>query len=150
MRDAFSQRGICPARIELRPFSCHAELLGEYADMDIALDSFPVSMGLAACELLWMGVPLVTLPGPRAASRSGASLLTTLGYPQWIAHSKVDYVRIAKTLASDLARLNRIRLGLRVEMESSPLRQAQRFAEQMETALHSMWDGRPAGSGREA
>ncbi len=119
-------------------------------DMDIALDSFPVSAGLASCELLWMGVPLVTLPGSRAASRSGASLLSTLGYPQWIAHSKVDYVRIAKTLASDLARLNRIRLGLRVEMESSPLRQAQRFAEQMETALHSMWDGRPAGSGREA
>ncbi len=145
----FVERGIGAHRLQLVARTPGRQAVRAH-DMDIALDSFPVSAGLASCELLWMGVPLVTLPGPRAASRSGASLLTTLGYPQWIAHSKVDYVRIAKTLASDLARLNRIRLGLRVEMESSPLRQAQRFAEQMETALHSMWDGRQAGSGREA
>jgi len=140
----FVERGIGAHRLQLVARTPGRQAVRAH-DMDIALDSFPVSAGLASCELLWMGVPLVTLPGPRAASRSGASLLSTLGYPQWIAHSKVDYVRIAKTLASDLARLNRIRLGLRVEMESSPLRQAQRFAEQMETALHSMWDGRQTG-----
>ena len=134
----FAERGIGAHRLQLLAHDPMRRAVRGH-DMDIALDSFPVSMGLAACELLWMGVPLVTLPGARAASRSGASVLTALGCPQWIAHSKVDYVRIAKTLASDLPQLNRTRLGLRVEMENSPLRQPQRFAEQLETALQQMW-----------
>lgn len=137
----FAERGIGGHRLQLLPHD-PSRLAVRAHDIDIALDSFPVSVGLSACELLWMGVPVITLPGARPASRAAASLLTTLGCPQWIAHSKVDYVRIAKTLASDLPQLNRTRLSLRVEMESSPLRQPQRFAEQVETALRGMWAAR--------
>ena len=43
----------------------------------------------------------------RVGTRAAASLLTTLGCPQWIAHSKVDYVRIAKTPAD----INAVRIA---------------------------------------
>ncbi|MDD3355191.1 hypothetical protein [Zoogloea sp.] len=43
---AFVDRGIASDRIELRGPSFHAELLKEYADLDIALDPFPFTGGL--------------------------------------------------------------------------------------------------------
>ena len=56
--DAFTQRGIHPQRLDLRGPSFHADVLKEYADIDIALDPFPFTGGLTSCEALWMGVPL--------------------------------------------------------------------------------------------
>ncbi len=41
VRKVFAARGIDPERIELRAASFHAEVLKEYAAIDIALDPFP-------------------------------------------------------------------------------------------------------------
>jgi protein O-GlcNAc transferase len=51
-RAQFSARGVAPERIEFRGESPHAELLAEYGDIDIALDTFPYNGGLTTCEAL--------------------------------------------------------------------------------------------------
>src|SRR5581483_9494664 len=75
---AFAAAGLEPARLELRPYSPHTAMLAEYADVDIALDPFPFTGGLTSCEALWMGVPVITLPGTRAVSRQTLGLLTQI------------------------------------------------------------------------
>lgn len=69
IRDAFVARGIAQDRIELRVASFHADLLNEYADIDIALDPFPFTGGMTSCEAMWMGVPVITWPQSRVVSR---------------------------------------------------------------------------------
>src|SRR6185437_10076729 len=44
--DAFLSAGVGADRLELRGLSPHAEMLAEYADVDIALDPFPFCGGL--------------------------------------------------------------------------------------------------------
>lgn len=135
VRDAFAQRGICPARIELRPFSCHAELLGEYADMDIALDPFPFTGGHTSCEALWMGVPVVSWPQERAVSRQTWAFLSALGLTELAGHTGEDYVQIAVGLAARLPWLATLRQTLRARMLASPLCDAEGFARGFETLL---------------
>ena len=59
--------------------------LSRYALVDIALDSFPFNGVTTTCEALWMGVPVVTLPGDRPYGRVGASLLSVTGLHELIA-----------------------------------------------------------------
>lgn len=116
-----------------------AEHLALYQGVDVALDTFPYHGTTTTCEALWMGVPVVTLIGDRHASRVGASLLTAIGRPEWIAREVDDYVRIAAELARDPARREMESRTLRDAMRASPLLdhagQAGRFA----AALRSCW-----------
>jgi len=110
-----------------------------YQQIDIALDPFPANGGTSSCDVLWMGVPLVTLSGERFVSRLGASLLHAVGHPEWIAHTAEEYVQIAQRLAADVPALNAIREGLRAETEASPLMDEAGFAEVFAGALRGMW-----------
>jgi predicted O-linked N-acetylglucosamine transferase (SPINDLY family) len=48
-----------------------------------------------------MGVPVITQPGERSSSRGGASILTSLGRSEWIAHSPEAFIQRAHALAAD-------------------------------------------------
>lgn len=136
----FAAAGIPAERLELSPRTAGVnEHLLHYHRADVSLDTFPYHGTTTTCESLWMGVPVVTLAGERHASRVGASLLETVGHPEWIAATPDDYVRIAAGLAADRAALTRIRAGLRAEMQASPLcnhaGQGRRFGD----ALRRCW-----------
>ena len=80
----FAEHGIAPSRLDLLGHSPHAELLAHYNDIDIALDPFPFSGCLTTCEALWMGVPVVTMPGQIFAHRHSASFLREVGLTDWV------------------------------------------------------------------
>lgn len=75
--------------------------LSLYNRIDVALDTSPYNGTTTTCEALWMGRPVVTLAGDRHASRVGASLLSAVGHPEWIATSDEDYARLAAQLVED-------------------------------------------------
>ena len=135
----FSGHGIGADRLILEGPATHAELLAAYGRVDIALDPIPYSGGLTTLESLWMGVPVVTLPGETFASRHSASHLANAGYPELIAKDAGDYVAIALKLASDLDGLANLRARLRPKMAASPVCDGARYARGLEAAYRAMW-----------
>ena len=97
------------------------ELLDRYNVFDVALDTYPYSGGLTTCEAIWMGVPVVTCPGPTFASRHAFSHLSNVGLTETVAHNAQHYVDVAVQLATDTRRLCEQRTELRPRMAASPL-----------------------------
>ena len=137
--DAFVARGIDSERIELRGPSFHADLLKEYADIDIALDPFPFTGGLTSCEALWMGVPVITWPQSRVVSRQTYAFLNQIGLPELAAKDADDSVRIAVELANDRDRLAQLRTTLRDRMRASPLMDITGFTRNLEDTLIDLY-----------
>ncbi|MEP7262721.1 MAG: hypothetical protein ABI669_16030 [Usitatibacter sp.] len=125
---AMQGHGIARDRIELRGPTPHAAMLAEYADMDIALDTFPYNGGLTTCEALWMGVPVLTILGNAMISRQSASMLAAVGMEDWIARDVDEFVRKATDFASRAGELSISRGKRREAIAASPLMDGPRFA----------------------
>ncbi|MDQ6621751.1 MAG: hypothetical protein M3Z31_19010 [Pseudomonadota bacterium] len=135
----FSDHGITRDRLHFRGASSHEALLAEYADVDIALDTFPYNGGATTCDALWMGVPVVTLAGTTMIARQGASLLSAAGCAGWVASDADGYVKIAAGLASDLAHLGAERSALRDRVARSRLCDGQFFAAALLECMRAAW-----------
>jgi len=136
----FAQFGIEPGRLTMMPLVIsQREHLGLYDRMDVALDSFPYNGTTTICEALWMGVPVVTLRGTRHAGRVGTAIMTALGLDEFAAADEDAYVACAAALASDLDRLERLRIGMRERMSKSQLCDEFAFARAMERAYRQAW-----------
>lgn len=107
--------------------------------MDIALDCFPQNSGTTLIESLYMGLPFVTLASAPSMGTLGASVLTSVGYPQWIAKTEQEYVDKLLALASDIPRLAQIRAELRPKMQASALMDEAGFARDVEGAYAEMF-----------
>lgn len=139
-RARFARLGVPEDRVDLLERTPDTKShLALYHEVDIALDTFPYHGTTTTCESLWMGVPVISLAGECHMARVGTSLLTAAGHADWIAASPDEYVRIARELAADPARLRAARAQLRDELRRSPLLdhagQARRFAD----ALRQCW-----------
>lgn len=148
-RDALLERiraaGIDESRVELLAFvpgiGAHLALYGR---MHAALDTSPYGGTTTTCEALWMGVPVVTLPGARHASRVSASLLQAAGFGELVATDAADYARIAARAATDRAWAEGFRRTARERMRASPLMDAPAYAARFYGALRDAWRWRCA------
>jgi predicted O-linked N-acetylglucosamine transferase (SPINDLY family) len=135
-----AETGLPVDRVRLRkPAASIEEHLAGYSQIDVALDPFPYNGTTTTCEALWMGVPVVTLAGDRHAARVGASLLTAIQRPEWIASSRAEYVRIAASLAADRGRIDALRTQLRGDMCRSALLDHPGQARHFGAALRDLW-----------
>jgi protein O-GlcNAc transferase len=138
VRQRFTSAGVDPRRIDILPPSLGGDFLAEYHRLDVALDPMPYNGGTTTFEALWMGVPVLTLPGERFCSRMAASVLGNIGLDELVAGSAADYVAIAASLAADAGRLERLRLGLRERLAASPCCDGPRAARELEAAFRAM------------
>lgn len=140
IRNRFVRRGLAGDRLDLRGPSDHSSMLAEYNEIDIALDPFPFNGGMTTLEALWMGAPVVTIAGNTVVSRQTISALANIGLADELAFPDVDaYINGAIALAQEPTRLNELRRQLRPRMESSPLRQPERFTRDLEALYRRMW-----------
>jgi predicted O-linked N-acetylglucosamine transferase (SPINDLY family) len=137
--NSFAACGVSADRIELRPKSSYTDMLAEYGDIDIALDTFPYNGGATTCEALWMGVPVITLEGDTPISRQSKAFLYTIGYPEWVTSNVDEYADVIHKLIVSVDALQEIRSNLRQKMASSALCDGKTFTGNLESAYRQMW-----------
>jgi protein O-GlcNAc transferase len=143
----FGRSGVAPERIECVPYANDPPYGQQFAGVDIALDNYPYNGVTTTCESLYVGVPVVSLHGRNGVSRSGLSLLNTIGLGELAASTPQQYVDIAVTLGSDLSRLEQLRASLRARFEQSSLRDEKRFTANFEELLRTAWQQHLGRSG---
>ncbi len=115
---------------------------------DVFLDTPLVNAHTTACDVLWSGVPIVTLPLRRMASRVCASLVSAAGVGgELIAKSEEEYVEIAVRLGLDRggerAKLRDFLLSTRET--TSALFDVDRWVRDFERLLVRLWEKHVAG-----
>jgi len=113
-------------------FSC-------YNEIDIALDTFPHAGGMTTLDALWMGVPVVSLPGNSVSTRWAATSLVPLGLSDFLADSEEGYIELAVDKATNIASLARLRATLRTRMATSEFGDGPRFCRAVEASYVKMW-----------
>lgn len=134
---AFSDRGVAADRLEMMGNT--PDPYQAYGDVDLCLDPVFAAGGTTSCDALWMGVPVLTLPGRTAIGRWGLSLLSVVGLCECVATSVDDYVSRAVGFAREPAGLSRIREGLRERVRASLLMNEGAYAAAVEDAYARMW-----------
>lgn len=137
--DLFAQAGVAAERLEFRGPVGLYDMMAEYADIDIALDTFPYNGGTTTWQALWMGAPVVTLCGESFVQRMGASILTSIGRPEWIGADEDGFVAAAARLAGDRSALLREKQGLRERILSMPCSDVEAYTRDIEGLYHGMW-----------
>ena len=139
----FAVHGVDPSRVlALPPVNGQAATLAAYGEIDIALDPLPFNGFTTSCDALWMGVPIITLPGEHYRTRVGQALLQAIGETDCIARDTEDYVAIAQRLAGDREALAVARRQRRARFQSSPLGQSADLAGSMSALFERLRESR--------
>ena len=139
LSEEFAKHGVSADRLFLFDNSQeNKNHLTYYNDIDISLDTFPLSGGTTTCEATWMGVPVVTLVGESFHQRISYGYLMHCGLEELCAFTPEDYVDQAVRLAGDRDRLLAWRHGLREVMRRSPLCDEERFLYEFQEMLEQV------------
>lgn len=112
--------------------------LDYYNEIDISLDTFPVTGGTTTCEATWMGVPVVSLVGDAFHQRVSYSVLMHCGLEELCVRTEDEFIARAVALVNDPAKLKAWRVGLREAMTQSPLCDEARFLYQFQEMLEQV------------
>lgn len=135
MRAAARAHGIDPARLVFGGRVSPQEYLGRFTLADLFLDSFPFNGGTTANDVLWAGLPLLTMSGRTFISRMAGSLLTAVGLPELITANIEEYERRAVELGRNRTELQRMRMQLAAARTSAPLFDVPRIVHDIEDAF---------------
>lgn len=122
----FVDAGVDANRVLFRPV--RGAHLPYYNDIDISLDTFPLTGGTTTCEALWMGAPVISMAGEAFYERLSYSILNNVGLGDLCARDLDSFVETAVKLAQDPARRLELRTTMRDRILNSPLGQTEQFA----------------------
>ncbi len=136
----FAAQGIAPERIELVQYPSRLEYLKGFQRIDVVLDTYPFCGGTSTLDAFWMGVPVLSLCGRDAISRTCLSIAANCGLAETlVVTAPQQFVERAITLVADLQRLNALRQQILPRLQKSPLMDLARFARNLEAAYREMW-----------
>lgn len=142
---AFAGEGVAPERIIFAGRVAYDAHIARLTVADLALDTFPYNGHTTTSDLLWAGLPVLTLKGHSFAARVSQSLLQAIGLPELVAEDDEDFCRRAIELAGDPGRLALLRQRLDDNRLTAPLFDSERFARHLESAYGLMIERARAG-----
>ncbi len=114
------------------------ESLERFAEIDVALDTWPFNGITTTRDGLWMGVPAVSLAGNTSVSRACGSILHAANLAN-LATTTVDgFVNAAVELVRDYNAIAESRLTLRERLQHSVLMDHRGFTTRLEDAFGKM------------
>ena len=131
--------GIAPERLVFAPIAGNREHLARYALADLFLDTLPYGAHTTASDALWMGVPVLTVPGRSFAARVCASLVHAAGLPEFVVDGPDAYVARAIALGRDRAAIAPFRARLIEGRDSALLFDTPRLVRELEALFRRMW-----------
>lgn len=143
LRQSFAQYGVASERILLQGGASHHHMLEAYQDVDLGLDPTPYSGGLTSLESLWMGVPVLTLPGRTFASRHSLAHQQALGLSDFCCQSLEELIEQARRWIAAPQALAELRAGLRDRFRQCPTGNGSAFRHGFEESLHRWWRESP-------
>lgn len=138
LRKAWAEAGLSQDRLILSSRVSGEEHLARIGIADLFIDTYPYGSGTIANDVLWAGLPLLTLVGQTMVSRMAGSLLHAVGLPELIAHSHAEYEQKAVHLATHPEELKSLRKRLSGNKASWPLFDTPRFTRNLENAYQQM------------
>jgi predicted O-linked N-acetylglucosamine transferase (SPINDLY family) len=138
MLRAADAEGVARERLVFAGRAAPPDYLARLQLADLFLDTFPYNGGTTASDVLWMGLPLLTLSGRSYISRMAGSLLTHVGLPELITTSVAEYERMAILLGRTPARVASYRRYLTEHGRQSVLFDTPRFVRALETELERL------------
>lgn len=139
LRAEAARHGVDPARLIFAPTAEHAEHCARLRLADLALDCLTHGGGITSVDLLWCGVPLLTMAGETPSSRLGATLSRALGVTDLVVESVADYEDMAHKLLGDPLRLAGLRSRMAATRDASALFDGPRYVRQLESAYEMIW-----------
>jgi len=106
---------------------------------DIVLDTYPYNGATTTLEVLWMGLPIVTLVGEQFAARNSYTFMLNAGITEGITSTPQEYIEWGVKLGLNEKLREKIHWKLLKNRETAPVWNAKLFTEQMEGAYLSMW-----------
>jgi predicted O-linked N-acetylglucosamine transferase (SPINDLY family) len=130
--------GILGDRAIFQGGSTAAEHVRVYHDVDLSLDPLVQNGGVSSLESLWMGVPVLTLPGKQTSNRITYSMLSVLDLTGFVASDENDYIEKAVAwVTTRRGELAALRKNLRSRMRESVLSKG--YIEAVEQAYRKLW-----------
>jgi len=137
--------GIAPNRLVFAPRLNNSYHLSRYVLADLFLDTSPYGAHTTGSDALWMGVPVLTVPGRSFASRVCASLVSAAGLPDLVCASSEAYVARAIELGTDRRLLEEYRRRLQVGRDSCVLFDTPLLVASLEELYRDMWAEHQSG-----
>jgi predicted O-linked N-acetylglucosamine transferase (SPINDLY family) len=131
-------RGIAPERLIFAGRTTPEKHLARQQLADLFLDTLPYNAHTTASDAVWMGLPLITIPGKSFPARVAASILKAADVPELIAADLTEYETLALKLARDPHLLAAIRQKLMSGRDRMALFDTARFTRHLEAAYIAM------------
>jgi len=138
LRKAAAAKNINPNRLifaKKLDYPMYIEILNL---MDLALDTYPFNGMSSSCDLLWSGLPILTLMGDSYSSRGCSSLLNSVKLNSLITHSINDYEKLAIDLAQNPNKLIKLREKI-INKSSLDLFNIEKFTDKIEEGYQKIY-----------
>lgn len=132
-------REIDPERVVIESTMSEEDHAQAIRNMDLVLDTFPVSMGLTALQCLEAGTPVLMLKNAASWCGETSAALGPTGLDTWIAPDKATYVARALQAIDTHQQRHILRASVQQALNTSPVRNKTAFVEGFQSALHHIW-----------